>query len=124
MVTPAGYGAALRSLWEDRCTVRVKQDSETPNGRTVQTETVLFAGVPCRLSQKSVNIHNVTQDSSHAALEVQSTVLLLDKALNIPAGSTIFVTHEGITHEYVQSGVPARYSVHQEIPVELKKEWA
>lgn len=121
MVNDALYTAAIKSLWVDRCTVKVFQDEETELHRTVQTEQVLFADEPCRLSFAQTN---VTDESSHAAQRVQSTVLLIDKEREIPPGSIITVTHEGVTSTYTRSGVPAPYSVHQEVPLELKKEWA
>ncbi len=121
MVDSALYAGAIKSLWVDRCTVKTMQDEENANSRTVQTKNVLFENEACRLSHKSVT---VTDESSHAARTVQGTVLFLDSDMEIPPGSTIIVTHEGVTREYRQSGAPARYSVHQEIPLELRKEWA
>ncbi|MBR6314477.1 MAG: hypothetical protein IKR49_07595 [Clostridia bacterium] len=120
MLTPKEYAAALRSLWCDRCTVTIKRKTETPGGRTVQTNETLFANVPCRLSFKSIE---VTEESSSAACTVQATVLLLDRQYSVPAGSIITVQHEGMTGEYERSGIPAVYSVHQEIPLKLRKEW-
>ena len=121
MLTPKEYAATLRSLWCDRCTVTVKRKTETPGGRTVQTNETLFANVPCRLSFKSIE---VTEESSSAARTVQATVLLLDRQYSVPAGSIITVQHEGVTFEYERSGIPAPYSAHQEIPLKLRKEWA
>ncbi len=121
MVNDALYSAAIKSLWMDSCTVKVFRDEETERGRTVQTEQVLFADEPCRLSFAQTN---VTDESSHAARRVQSTVLLIAADREIPAGSVITVTHEGVTSTYTRSGVSAVYSVHQEVPLELKKEWA
>lgn len=121
MINAPGYTAAIKSIWLDRCTVKVKTDETTANGRTVQTNTVLFADEPCRLSHNSVT---TPDEISHAAIKVQGTVLYIDKDKTIPAGSTITVTHEDVTREYELSGVPAVYSVHQEIPLRLKKEWS
>lgn len=121
MVESKEYAAALRSLWCDRCTVKVKQSTKNSIGRTVQTDVVLFSDVPCRLSFFKVD---TTNESSHAAQRVQSTVLLIDKERNIPPGSIITVTHEGVTSTYARSGKPAVYSYHQEIPLDLKEEWA
>ena len=121
MVNISEYTAAIKSLWVDKCTVTVKTSTKNSIGRNIQTDTTLFADEPCRLSFSNVT---VTDESSHAAQRVQSTVLLIDKGLEIPAGSFITVTHEGVTSLYTRSGVPAVYSVHQEIPLELKEGWA
>lgn len=121
-MTPAGYGAALRSLWEDRCTVRVKvNEKKSGSAFTEQTEKVLFTNVPCRLSYSSIT---VTDEQSRAARTQQATVLIMDKSLEIPPGSEIEVTHEGVTAVYQRSGAPAVHSVHQEVPIELKGTWA
>ena len=116
------YENAIKSLWRDRCTVQVLSNSKNAqDGKTKQSYVNLFCDEPCRLSFKSVT---VTQEADHAARTVQSTILFLDKAKEVPPGSKIIVTHEGVTSEYVRSGVPAVYSVHQEIPLELKGAWA
>lgn len=121
MINDANYAAAIRSIWCDRCTVTVKEDTETPGGRTVQTEKTLFAHVPCRLIFKNIE---TVEESSNAARTVQATVLLLDRQYSVPAGSKITVTHEGITCEYERAGVPAAYSTHREIPLVLRKVWS
>jgi len=122
MLTPKEYAAALRSLWCDRCTVYVMQNSEDDNSPFSEQEwSVLFEAEPCRMTHKSVTI---TNDTDHAASTYQSTVLILDKAKEIPPGSKISVTHEGVTRTYERSGVAAVFSVHQEVPVTLKEAWA
>lgn len=121
MINAPGYTAAIKSIWLDTCTVKVKKDTVTLQGRTIQTDEVIYEDEPCRLSHNSVT---TPDESSHAAIKVQGTVLYIDKNKTIPAGSTITVTHEDVTRDYEMSGVPAVYSVHQEIPLRLKKEWA
>ena len=121
MVNNAAYKKAMRSLWCDKCTVTTKQTTKNAVGRSVQTDVTLFTDVPCRLSFNSVTVPN---ESSKAALKVQSTTLIIDNSHTIPAGSEISVTHEGVTRQYVQSGVSSVYTYHQEIPLTLQKEWA
>ena len=121
MVTNASYAAAIRSLWCDRCTVFIMQNSKRLGSSfTKQTWTALFEDQPCRLSHDSVTI-SATAES--AARMFQQTVLILDKALDIPAGSKITVTHEGVTRNYERSGVPAVFSYHQEVPIALREDW-
>lgn len=121
MVTES-YKSAIHSLWLDRCTVFILENQkDARTGKTKQRKAVLFSAEPCRLSFKSVTVPDETADAARTA---QTTILFLDKNLEIPSGSTILVTHEGVTSEYVKSGVPAVYSVHQEIPLELKGAWA
>ena len=122
MIKNPTFGAALKSLWHDRCTVSTMQNSEKANSAfTQQTETVLFANEPCRLSHKTVTI---ATDVANAARTFQQTVLFLDSWLSIPPGSKIVVTHEGVTRTYESSGVSAVFSYHQEVPITLRRDWA
>lgn len=122
MVKNASYAAAIRSLWCDRCTVSVvKNSKKTSSAFTKQTPTVLFSDEPCRLSHNSVTISTMAES---AARTFQETVLIIDKELEIPAGSKITVTHEGVTRNYECSGVPALHSYHQEVPITLRRDWA
>ena len=77
MIKNPSFGAALKSLWHDRCTVSTMQNSEKANSAfTQQTETVLFANEPCRLSHKTVTI---ATDVANAARTFQQTVLFLQE---------------------------------------------
>ena len=59
-----------------------------------------------------------------AAQVAQSVVLYIDPSVDIPEGSKITVTQNGMTRDYERSGKSAVYSCHQEVPLELFKEWA
>ena len=121
MVNVIAYESAMKKLWNDRCSIFVKENvKDARTGKTKQADAVIFSGLPCRLSFKTVTIPTQTDS---AARTVQSTVLFLSKDVTVPPGSKIVVTHEGVEREYTQSGVPSVYSYHQEIPVELKGEW-
>ena len=122
MVNVIAYESALKRLWNDRCSIFVNENvKDARTGKTKQADAVVLRELPCRLSFKTVTIPTQTDS---AARTVQSTVLFLSKDVTVPPGSKIVVTHEGVEREYTQSGVPAVYSYHQEIPVELKGEWA
>lgn len=121
MVNSKPYTDAVKSIWCDRCTVSVIRNKSKDNSAFTRQEPVtLFENEPCRMSHKSVTI---ASDAENAARMFQQTVLILDNALDIPAGSKITVTHEGVTRHYERSGVPAVYSVHQEVPIALREDW-
>lgn len=120
MVINDRYSAAIRSLWCDRCTVTQKQNV-TDGAFTKQQDVTLFENEPCRLSFRKVD---VISETDHAARTVQSAVLFLARDRVIPPGSEIAVTHEGVLRHYVRAGVAAVYSVHQEVPLELKEAWS
>ena len=65
-----------------------------------------------------------TEPNEEAAQVAQSVVLYIDPSVDIPEGSKVTVTQNGVTRDYERSGTPAVYSTHQEIPLELFRGWA
>ena len=122
MVRGVNLAAAVKSLWEGKCTVTVRENkTNEANGRTEAKEVDLCTNEPCRISFDTVQ---VTEPSNGAAQTKQTVTLFIDPAVSLPAGSKITVTQKGTTGVYEQSGVPAVYSTHKEVPLELFKEWA
>ena len=118
------YKSALQGLWEGVCTVYVRVSSSAPDpatGRTVYEEQVIERDVPCRISFSSIT---PTSPQSSAEKVTQSVKLFLDPAVKVPAGSKLVVTQNGVTGEYAQSGKPAVYRYHKEIPLRLFERWA
>lgn len=123
MVGGKSYAAAIKSLWQGKCTVTVRNNDTTDEntGRVVVGEVDTYTNEPCRISFDTVN---ATQPENNAANIVQSITLFIDRAVVIPEGSKITVTQNGVTAVYEKSGKPAVYSTHQEIPLEIFKGWA
>lgn len=71
------------------------------------------ADIRCRISHKSVVS---TEPNEEAAQVAQSVVLYIDPSVDIPEGSKITVTQNGMTRDYERSGKSAVYSCHQEVP--------
>lgn len=117
------YASAVKSLWTGKCTVTVRKNTTTDesSGRAVASEIDTYKDEPCRISFDTVS---AVQPESNAAQVVQSITLFIDCAVNIPAGSKIMVTQNGVTNSYERSGKPAVYSTHQEIPLEVFRGWA
>lgn len=122
MVRGVNLAAAVKSLWEGKCTITVRENkTNEANGRTEAKEVDLCTNEPCRISFDTVQ---VTEPSNGAAQTKQTVTLFIDPAVSLPAGSKITVTQKGTTGVYEQSGVPAVYSTHKEVPLELFKGWA
>lgn len=123
MVGGKSYAAAIKSLWQGKCTVTVRNNDTTDEntGRVVVGEVDTYTNEPCRISFDTVN---ATQPENNAANIVQSITLYIDREVVIPEGSKITVTQNGVTAVYEKSGKPAVYSTHQEIPLEIFKGWA
>ena len=112
--------SAVERLYEDRCSVRVDNDKHYDAGTNLTSllPRTIITDEPCRLSYKSLT--STTPDNSSAVV-MQSTVLYIAPEIVIPPGSVITVTKKnGTKADYHQSGFPAMYSTHQEIPIILK----
>lgn len=122
MDTIKQLSTAVKSLWKGKCTVTVQEnETNTNTGRTEIKEVDLYKDEPCRIS---FDVTDNTKPVSNAAQKVQGVTLLIGKNVDIPPGSKITVTQNGITEIYSKSGSPAVYSVHQQIKLELFKGWA
>lgn len=116
------YRNALKKLWDGLCDVYVRETVINPkNGRNETVEVLKLQNQPCRLSFSTISS---TSENSGASLIQQTTKLFIDKNVEIPPGSKLAITQEGKTIAYQMSGKSAIYSCHQEIMLELFKEWA
>lgn len=116
------YRNAIQSLWDGLCDVYIRETVINPdNGRDEPVEVLKLQNQPCRLSFS--NIAGTNEESS-AALVRQTTKLFIAKDVEIPPGSKLIITQEEKSEAYQMSGKPAVYSCHQEIMLELFKEWA
>ena len=84
-------------------------------------EVIVIENQPCRLSFEK--IQTSAQSDSAASLS-QVAKLFLSPDIRIKAGSRLTVSQDGITTDYTHSGVPAVYPTHQEIVLDLFKEYA
>ena len=100
VVGSPAHKKAVQSLWVGKATITVLDGVLNPaNGRTEPQERILAADIRCRISHKSV----VSTEPNEEAAQV---------------------AQNGVTRDYERSGKPAVYSCHQEVPLELFKEWA
>lgn len=118
----AAYKKAVQSLWDGKAAITVREGELNPaNGRTEQVEHVTASDLPCRISHTTVK---TTEPSEEAAVVAQAVTLYIDPSVDIPEGSKITVTQNGVTRDYERSGTPAVYTVHQEVPLKLWEGWA
>lgn len=116
------YPQAIKRLWEGVCTVTVHTNTtDESTGRTAVGEVDTYTNEPCLLLFKNITTTDPTDNAERTA---QSVTLMVDPAVAIPPGSKITVVQNGFTGVYEQSGVPAVYSHHKEIPLALFKGWA
>lgn len=112
---------AIESLYDSTCDVIVHDKvTDAVTHVTSFADKTLIATQPCRLSYKSIPI---TGDGSTATM-AQSVKLIVSPDVDVPTGSKLDVTHNGVTTAYKRSGKPAIYSTHQEIELTLFDRWA
>ena len=112
---------AIESLYNGTCTVTVRQEYEKANGATDFKNVVAIENEPCHLSFSG---KLATKEGEAAASVLQTTALFLSPDVDIPPGSRITVTQNGVTADYTRSGEAAKYGSHQEIILELWERWA
>lgn len=112
---------ALEETYDGKCTITNLESVKDPESKITSKKPVIICeDQPCKLSIQS---SPAVGGEGAAAKTMQSIKLILSPDLAIKAGSRIVVTQNGITAEYKRSGVPAVYASHQEIELELAKEW-
>ncbi len=88
---------------------------------TSYQDVVVLDAQPCRLSFEQLK---TAIQSDSAASVAQTTKLFVSPDIVIKAGSKITVVQAGVTTDYTSSGIPAVYDTHQEIIIDLFKDWA
>lgn len=112
---------AIESMYKDTCNVYEWQNTKDPVTHVNKSgEVLVHENKKCRLSFSSIT---VTSDG-HAATQQQTIKLFIAPEIEIKPGSKISITHQGKTVDYKKSGVPAVYTNHQEIMLELFDKYA
>lgn len=112
---------AIESMYKDKCTIYENRKTKNPITHVSEFKEVeVYKDVKCKLSFSSVT----SSDKGDAVTIAQITKLFIAPEIEVKAGSKLVITHEGVTTEYTRSGVPALHSNHQEVVIELFKEYA
>lgn len=112
---------AIESMYKDTCSIFEQQKIKNPVTHVIEFKEVeVYTDVKCRLSFSTIQ----STSKGDVPSIVQITKLFIAPEVDIKPGSKIKVTHEGITTDFTRSGVPAIYSTHQEVVLELFKEYA
>lgn len=116
----------LTKLWADRCTIEHVAEYTKANGAKAKEWNVLAADESCKISYFNNTSNNATATpSATAAMVTQQAKLFIRQDLHIPTGCRItVVTSENVTQTFENSGIPAYFTHHQEIMLEVKQQWA
>lgn len=113
----------IELYYKDKCTIIEYEktvDKITKQTKLKAIETM--KDVPCRVIYKSTNQSILDGGANKVSM---GTKLLIQPDINIKAGSKIIVEKvTGDIEVYHRSGEPAYYPSHQEVMLELWKEWA
>lgn len=111
---------AVESRYKGLCDILEKRKvKDEVTKATVLRDTAVLSNQPCRLSYSSSGTANQTDTVSNIE---QTIKLFIAPEIKIAPGSKLRITQNGITTDYISSGVPAVYETHQEVSLELKKE--
>ena len=97
-----------------------KKEKDERSKLTKDVEVVVLENQPCKLSFEKLQ---TAIQSDSAATITQVTKLFVSPDISINAGSKITVSQDNVTTDYTCSGVPAIYPTHQEIILELFKDF-
>lgn len=112
---------AIEKLYEDTCNIYTYEKiTEANTGITRQVKKNYLENISCRVSFS--NFPSTTDDEQ--AKLTQSIKLFLPSDILIKAGSYVSICRQGLITDYVCSGKPAIYKTHQEINLELYKDYA
>ena len=117
----------LPKLWKDKATIKVKEKYTKTNGATGTLDSVLCTNEPCKLSFfNNFKMNDSTKANLVSAAVFQNIKLFIKPDLDIPEGSKVTVTthKNGKVLHYKSSGATSMFTDHQEIILEVDKEWA
>ena len=111
---------AVESRYKGLCDILEKRKvKDEVTKATVLKDIVALSNQPCRLSYSSSGTANQTDTVSNIE---QTIKLFIAPEIKIAPGSKLRITQNGVTTDYISSGVPAVYETHQEVSLELEKE--
>ena len=111
---------AIENLYEDTCDIYVYRQMKNDIGYIEQEKQLIYTNIPCRLSYNSI----VQTTDDEVAKISQSIKLFIAPDIEIFAGSYINVNRNGNIVNYAYSGQSVKYKTHQEISLELYKDYA
>lgn len=107
----------IELLYTGRCNIYQEVHEVNESGITrLKKNEPLYLDQPCRLSHESFP----TSETSVFPHAEETIMLFISPELDIPLGSTIEVTQNGLTQTFYLSSQPAKFISHQEINLKLK----
>lgn len=113
---------AVESTYTGVCTIIERRDMRDEKTKITRKNGEVFIAEkqPCKLSFETLSTVDQTET---VAKQMQGTKLFIAPEIKVRPGSKIIVEQNGITAEFGASGVPAVYTTHAEITLELFSGW-
>lgn len=116
------HRTVIEQTYDGTCNIYSVQDIKDPETKITEHKEVILQGdIPCHMSFAGTGTAEGTGTSTDIKQEIK---LFLAPEVLVPPGSRIEVTQNGVTESYSRSGKAAVYYSHQEILLELWKEYA
>lgn len=116
--------SAIEPLYRDICSVYEKE-TVYKNGRTEFAEKLVYENVPCRVSAKAYLFGEKAGSEKDNTLKVTKRAkLFVPPECVIKPGSRIKVVSSGREEIYGKSGQMNSYKTHNEVMVEILKDYA
>jgi hypothetical protein len=113
---------SIELLYEHTCnTFEYQKVKDSITKVTNSKEVPVLIDQPCKISFSTIKSAIQTESANELSQVIK---LFISPDVTIKPGSKVSVTHNGRTDIYKNSGVPAVYSSHQEIVLELFKGWS
>ena len=115
----------LAKLWIGKCSIHHYENvTDDETFRETQELVQVVMDEPCRVSFSHDTVTQVVNTGEGVPNTLQVIKLFIRPDLEIPPGSIIEVTQHGKITKYKGSSVPAIYTNHQEITLDLYEEHA
>lgn len=117
----------IERLYTCRCNVYEKEEYVNEAGITRHREALVLKDIPCRISYSTgmlFNKLNSGKEDKDAVKKPLFVKIFTSPDILIRPGSKIAVTNEKGEHTFWHSGERAEYSSHNEVLVEIFKEWS
>ncbi len=109
----------IGNTYTDRCDILEMCAIKNPKGITENIEVVALENQPCKLSFGNAT---VSHENNNTFYDVSQNVkLFISPNVVVNSGSKIVITRGDEVLTYTSSGVPSKFSTHQEIALTMEE---
>lgn len=111
----------IESQYDSKCDVFEKKKTKDMKTKIITFKEIqVYKKQKCRVSFEDIYVAEETDTKTNVSVK---TKLFISPDIKINPGSKVVVTKKGKSTEYISSGIPAIYDTHQEIILNIFKDW-